>query len=83
MLILKRGAQFQLMADGQSSLKTLTLRQPGHSMTREQFNITGVIFMDALVVIAFIFAMLGMSLGAMAYIQVNELKKEVQEIKDS
>ncbi len=39
--------------------------------------------MDALVVIAFIFGMLGMSLGAMAYIQVNELKKEVRELRDS
>ena len=39
--------------------------------------------MDALVIIAFIFGMMGMSLGAMAYIQVNELKKEVQELRDS
>ena len=39
--------------------------------------------MDALVVIAFIFGMMGMSLGAMAYMQVNQLKKEVQELRDS
>ena len=39
--------------------------------------------MDALVVIAFVFALMGAGTGAMAYIQVNELKKEVQKLKNS